>query len=275
MNRRAGGDETMQWYFVENGEKVGPHEENAFEELVRSGRVSPQTLVWHAGMENWQPLEQLRAPAPVSDAEGAVPAAPAPLRPARCGVCGTEHGPEDLMRFRDTLVCPSCKPAFVQRMREGAGQPGQLRYAGFWIRFAAKFIDGLILTVFSLLITVLSGVTMAGLIAGGGEEPALGMLMAVQGVTMLLQMGVQAAFITFFLSRYAATPGKMATGLVVVRSDGSALTTGRAFGRCFGEWLSGLTIGIGYLMAAFDEEKRALHDRVCDTRVAYKASARP
>ena len=28
---------------------------------------------------------------------------------------------------------------------------------------------------------------------------------------------------------------------------------------------------IGYIMVAFDEEKRALHDRICDTRVIYKA----
>ena len=27
---------------------------------------------------------------------------------------------------------------------------------------------------------------------------------------------------------------------------------------------------IGYLMLAFDEEKRSLHDRICDTRVVYK-----
>jgi len=26
---------------------------------------------------------------------------------------------------------------------------------------------------------------------------------------------------------------------------------------------------IGYIMAAFDSEKRALHDHICDTRVIY------
>jgi uncharacterized RDD family membrane protein YckC len=45
---------------------------------------------------------------------------------------------------------------------------------------------------------------------------------------------------------------------------------GRAFGRYFGTWLSGLTLGIGYIMAAFDDQKRSLHDRVCDTRVIKK-----
>ena len=31
--------------------------------------------------------------------------------------------------------------------------------------------------------------------------------------------------------------------------------------------LSGLLLNIGYLIAAFDEEKRAMHDHMCDTRV--------
>lgn len=260
----------MEWFFIEDGQKNGPHQENAFDELIRSGKVGPKTLVWRPGMENWQPLEGVRPqpPAPAPATSETAPAAPAP---SRCGVCGTARGAEDLVRFRDTLVCPACKPAFVQRMKEGTSQPGQLRYAGFWIRFAAKLIDGIIIGVFSILITFITGATMAGMMVGAGE-PGLGMFMAAQGITMLLQTAMQVAFITFFLSRYAATPGKMATGLIVVRSDGSALTTGRAFGRCFGEWLSGLTLGIGYIMAAFDEEKRTLHDRVCDTRVAYKAA---
>jgi len=31
--------------------------------------------------------------------------------------------------------------------------------------------------------------------------------------------------------------------------------------------LSGMTLGIGYILAAFDAEKRGLHDMICDTRV--------
>jgi uncharacterized RDD family membrane protein YckC len=59
----------------------------------------------------------------------------------------------------------------------------------------------------------------------------------------------------------------MALGLKVVRADGTALTTGRIIGRHFAEWLSSLILAIGYIMAAFDDQKRALHDRICDTRV--------
>jgi uncharacterized RDD family membrane protein YckC len=71
----------------------------------------------------------------------------------------------------------------------------------------------------------------------------------------------------FFLKRYAATPGKMALGIKIVRSDGSPLSTGRILGRYFSEMLSTMILMIGYIMAGFDDERRALHDRICDTRV--------
>ncbi|MND07279.1 RDD family protein [compost metagenome] len=52
-----------------------------------------------------------------------------------------------------------------------------------------------------------------------------------------------------------------------MRADGSAVTTGRAAGRYFATLLSSLTLLIGFVIAAFDEQKRALHDHVADTRV--------
>jgi len=83
------------------------------------------------------------------------------------------------------------------------------------------------------------------------------------------------------LLRYrGATLGKMACGLKVVRSDGSSLGWGVSIGR-FVMW-NVVTSGIPYLnfilmlisgiMTGTDAEKRALHDRVCDTRVVYKQS---
>src|SRR5271163_4234157 len=81
-----------------------------------------------------------------------------------------------------------------------------------------------------------------------------------------------------FLRYRGATLGKMACGLRVVRSDGSSLGWGASVGR-FVMW-NVVTSGIPYLnfilmsisgiMTGTDGEKRALHDRVCDTRVVYK-----
>ena len=69
------------------------------------------------------------------------------------------------------------------------------------------------------------------------------------------------------VGRHGATPGKMAWGLKVIRADGGTVSYGRAFGRFWAQLLSGLLLGIGFIMVAFDDEKRALHDHICDTRV--------
>jgi uncharacterized RDD family membrane protein YckC len=62
----------------------------------------------------------------------------------------------------------------------------------------------------------------------------------------------------------------MACGLKVVTPEGDKITYLRAFGRYFAKIVSSLTLLIGFIMAAFDDEKRALHDRICDTRVVRK-----
>jgi uncharacterized RDD family membrane protein YckC len=82
-----------------------------------------------------------------------------------------------------------------------------------------------------------------------------------------LSMLINAAYITFFLGKFGATPGKMALRLRVVSPSGGSISYGRAFCRFLAEFLSSILLCIGYIMAAFDEEKRALHDRICDTRV--------
>ena len=75
---------------------------------------------------------------------------------------------------------------------------------------------------------------------------------------------------TWLIGKYGATLGKMACGIRVVRPDGSPVTYLRAFGRYWAKFLSGIMLLIGYIIAAFDAEKRALHDHICDTRVVYK-----
>jgi uncharacterized RDD family membrane protein YckC len=43
-------------------------------------------------------------------------------------------------------------------------------------------------------------------------------------------------------------------------------------GRYFAQGLSAMLLYIGYIMAGFDSEKRALHDYLCDTRVIKRQS---
>ena len=77
----------------------------------------------------------------------------------------------------------------------------------------------------------------------------------------------------------SATLGKMAFGLKVIRSDGRTLSWGVCFGRFFvwnvtsgTPYINSVLMLVSSIMLAVDDEKRALHDRVCDTRVIYKQS---
>ncbi|MDX9709761.1 MAG: RDD family protein, partial [Trichloromonas sp.] len=72
----------------------------------------------------------------------------------------------------------------------------------------------------------------------------------------------------FFTGYCGQTPGKMALRIKVIRATGEEIGYGRAFVREVpGKFLSGILLGIGYLMAAFDSQKQGLHDRIADTYV--------
>ena len=70
--------------------------------------------------------------------------------------------------------------------------------------------------------------------------------------------------------KFGGTLGKLALDLRVVTANGEPIGCGRSLGRTFAEILSLITLLIGYIIAAFDGEKRTLHDRVCGTRVIRK-----
>jgi uncharacterized RDD family membrane protein YckC len=86
-------------------------------------------------------------------------------------------------------------------------------------------------------------------------------------ISNLLQIAIAAAYTTWLLGRYGATLGKMACKIKVVTPDGGSVSYARALGRYFAEILSAMIFSIGYIMAAFDDQKRTLHDRICNTRV--------
>ena len=83
------------------------------------------------------------------------------------------------------------------------------------------------------------------------------------GISTTVSIVITVAFTVFFLGRFGATPGKMALNLKVVRPGGEPVTYLQALGRYFSEMVSSMTCGIGYVIAGFDVEKRALHDSHC------------
>jgi uncharacterized RDD family membrane protein YckC len=213
-------------------------------------------LVWNPTLTDWQEYDKVK-PSGVSPGLSGQRLSG---RQSICSECGKDYSPDDMMRLENVWVCGNCKPILVQKLKEGVALPGATEYGGFWIRVVAKLIDGMILSAINMAIYL-----PAGAMALPPAEPYRFITRTV--ILNLLLMAIQAAYVTFFVGRYGATPGKMAGRLRVVTSDGGKVAYLRAFGRHFAEFLSSMILGIGYIMAAFDDQKRTLHDRICNTRV--------
>jgi len=74
-------------------------------------------------------------------------------------------------------------------------------------------------------------------------------------------------YFTFFYHYGGQTPGKMMMGLRVVTANLEELSLFQALFRTLSYFLSGFPLGIGFLMALLDQDKRALHDFIAGTRV--------
>src|SRR5215467_360499 len=178
---------------------------------------------------------------------------------AICAECGKGFSVNDMIRYGASYVCATCKPVFMQKLAEGASiSSSRLRYAGFWLRFAAIFLDAIVLFIASLILRLAMGLPGIQTI----NNTSSGLAIATQ---QLLSFITGFLYETVLIARFGATLGKMACKLHVVTSDGTPVSYGRAVGRYFAKLLSAFTLLIGYLMAAFDPERQSLHDRICNT----------
>jgi uncharacterized RDD family membrane protein YckC len=234
------------WYFVRNGERVGPLGREEFDARIAEGAVRGDSLVWRAGMASWAracELGELGLPPPVPPPPLPPPLPPAPERamnPFGAGVTAMER------------EAPDAKEA-------------PANYGGFWVRLAAKFFDRVILYGVAMLVErAVVELAFAGVAPEPMDWPQLWRLIAIVAPINIL---IALAYTVYFMLRHEATPGKLILGLRVVRADGSRLGVGRIVGRFFAEMLSAVIFLTGYVMAAFDERKRTLHDYLCDTRV--------
>ncbi|MDE2142293.1 MAG: RDD family protein [Elusimicrobia bacterium] len=116
--------------------------------------------------------------------------------------------------------------------------PEPAEFAGFWVRGGAYLIDTLI-----LLLGVLIPVAYVSLFGG-------------------------LAYRTIFIHKDGQTPGKMAAGIKVIAIGGGPVSLPRSGARSVLEYLSGILLGLGYVVAA-SPDKRALHDYIAGTRVVY------
>jgi uncharacterized RDD family membrane protein YckC len=160
----------------------------------------------------------------------------------------------------------------------GAGMQagGAYRFGGFWIRFVARLIDGILVGIAGFIITLpLTFLGIGGAAVAINPNDPTSAVAAMPGfiglalISGLIRLALQLAYEVYFLTTRGATLGKIALGLKVIRTDGGPITMQLAVARVFASILSGLILAIGYIIAGFDPQKRSLHDRLCNTYVIY------
>lgn len=191
-----------------------------------------------------------------------------------CPQCGKPNA--DDARFCTncgTALTAAAVPAEAPR---SAARTAPTVYAGFWRRAAALSIDGLILSVPSgIVFTVFFLPTISAIVSNvGDQERIVSLVLASIFGWVWLGMLIFAIRILYFAlfesSRFQATPGKLALGLVVTDMQGQSVSFLRALGRNLGKILSKAIFMIGFIMAGLTDKKQALHDLLADTLVIVR-----
>ncbi|HRY04318.1 MAG TPA: RDD family protein [Beijerinckiaceae bacterium] len=221
------------FYLHAKGEPQGPMDRDAILRLVSARQLRLDDLINEAGTPGWIALRDHPDFAP--RARHARPALAAPIR--------------DMPLLADPFrrICASATDfAIVSILQTIAGR---MLYAALMPRLRIPSVH-LAHDPVAILTSILSQISAVALI----------------GFTM--QALIYAAYYTLFLvSPYQATPGKLLFGMHVARADGAPITMADALKRCTCYLLDALTLSWGYLLSFSNDDRRALHDRICDTDV--------
>jgi uncharacterized RDD family membrane protein YckC len=193
---------------------------------------------------------------------------------------------------------PRVTAAPIPRFSESRNEPIRLEYAGFWIRFVAYFIDLIVLSLVSGVISF---------VFSGGNADAATNAIGISSLANLIFIWLYYAFLES--SERQGTLGKMALGLIVTTENNQALSFGQSTLRFIARAIPAIIIGYGsalligvaalgavlssgtadglmsllggallalvlllatYVMAAFTAKKQALHDLIARTVVIKK-----
>jgi len=181
----------------------------------------------------------------------------------RCTRCGGAYCSDCLVSIYDRPFCATCKTEQLLDVRSGVNR-SQITYAGFWPRFGAYLIDGLI--VAAPIVVIVGAIFAVTIFKAPQSAAAVGIMMLAYIPAYLFPVLYEALMLSM---REGQTIGKKVLRLRVVRLDGSPISTGQAWGRAAIRLVFQFTCAgiIDYIFYFFTNEKTTLHDMVAGTRV--------
>lgn len=172
-----------------------------------------------------------------------------------CDRCG-------LASATDAQFCQRCGNSLWSRSTVPVAPAGP-RYAGFWIRAVAFILDYILLTIVGFVVRPLLGHPLGFTEADMHAPGFAGRIAALIVLTWIYRAGMES-------SQLQGTVGKLLVQIKVTDLSGNRVSLSVASIRFLGRGLSNLTLGIGFLMAAFNAQKQALHDKLAGTLVLYR-----
>ena len=157
----------------------------------------------------------------------------------------------------------------------------EIKFAGFWIRFIASFADTVFLALplalviyflsdgnwfdFSLYLQNLQYAMSGNAIKALQTQPQMSLKWE-----LLFEVSVLMVTMIFWKRWRGATPGKKFVHIKIVDAQTfQDITNTQAITRSFGYLASTFAFLIGFIMVAFRNDKRALHDILAGTIVIY------
>jgi uncharacterized RDD family membrane protein YckC/ribosomal protein L40E len=147
-------------------------------------------------------------------------------------------------------------------------------YAGFWIRVLAYILDRIVVGIAAApfyFVLVLPNALRIMQEAERDRQPSHDLIIAMIGSVATF---VCIVFVSYWLyealltsSTWQGTVGKRVLRLKVTDEMGNRISFGRSTGRFFAKILSHLILWIGFIMVAFTDRKRGLHDIIAGTLV--------
>jgi uncharacterized RDD family membrane protein YckC len=207
-----------------------------------------------------------------------------------CTHCGAQNPDEAKFCFSCGSTLAAGTPAASPPVSEVSPPPAALpspimlaalrvEYAGFWRRFLALIIDRLILGIPTALLVMMFVVPaiMSGVSSfSSGDNAAACVSFFLTFIAGWIWLVILVALLHVFYwtlfecSRFQATPGKMALGIIVTDVRSNRITLARSLGRNLGKIISSMILHIGFLMAGLTEKKQGLHDMLADCLVVMK-----
>lgn len=188
-----------------------------------------------------------------------------------CPYCGNAVGIVDNAQSQQSVKQEISTPPSLETRKESTPtslEPKQEpKYVGFWARFAANFLDGILISIFvspaSIRIIYLLS---KGKIRSDWISESACVAIAFYSVLYILS---QVILLILWYKKQASV-GKMAISAKIVDArTGKAPTKKQLIGRYFAYVLSTLPLGLGFLWIAFDSKKQGWHDKLAGTAVIY------